>query len=61
MAIFEKTLRSTANTIKDQFIKKYVLEYFLERISSLTPHINNNKRQFFTKKTKSLKINTKIF
>ena len=61
MAIFEKTLRSTANTIKDQFIKKYVLEYFLKRISSLTPYINNNKRQFFTKKTKSLKSTQKYF
>jgi len=61
MAIFEKTLRSTANTIKDQFIKKYVLEYFLERISSLTPHINNNKKQFFAKKTKSLKSTQKYF
>ena len=61
MAIFEKTLRSTANTIKDQFIKKYVLEYFLKRISSLTPYINNNKRQFFTKKNQIFKINTKIF
>ena len=61
MAIFEKTLRSAANTIKDQFIKKYVLEYFLKRISSLTPYINNNKRQFFTKKTKSLKSTQKYF
>ena len=61
MAIFEKTLRSTANTIKDQFIKKYVLEYFLKSISSLTPYINNNKRQFFTKKTKSLKSTQKYF
>ena len=61
MAIFEKTLRSTANTIKDQFIKKYVLEHFLERISSLTPHINNNKKQFFAKKTKSLKSTQKYF
>ncbi len=38
MAIFEKTLRSTANTIKDQFIKKYVLEYFLDNISLFTPN-----------------------
>ena len=61
MAIFEKTLRSIANTIKDQFIKKYVLEYFLKRISPLTPYTNNNKRQFFTKKTKSLKSTQKYF
>jgi len=37
MAIFEKKLRSIARTIKDDFIKKYVLEFFLEKISSLTP------------------------
>ena len=28
MAIFEKKLREVASTIKDKFIKKYVLEYF---------------------------------
>ena len=32
MAIFEKKLRDIANTIKDNYIKKYVLEYFLEKI-----------------------------
>ena len=61
MAIFEKTLRSTANTIKDQFIKKYVLEYFLEKISELTPHTSYNKKKFFAKKTKSLKSTQKYF
>ncbi len=61
MAIFEKTLRSIANTIKDKFIKKYVLEYFLERVFSLTPHSNVNKKQFFGKKTKSLKSTQKHF
>ena len=61
MAIFEKTLKSIAHTIKDELIKKYVLEYFLERISSLTPHINNNKKRFLTKKIKSLKSTQKYF
>ena len=61
MAIFEKTLRSTANTIKDEFIKKYVLEYFLERVSLLTPHSNVKKKQFFTKNNKSLKSTQKHF
>ena len=28
MAIFDKKIRSIANSIKDDFIKKYVLEYF---------------------------------
>ena len=31
LAIFEKKLRSIASSIKDDFIKKYVLEYFLEK------------------------------
>ena len=54
MAIFEKKLREIANTIKDDFIKKYVLEYFLEKISELTPHSNQNKKKFYVKSTKSL-------
>ena len=50
MAIFEKKLRAIANTIKDDFIKKYVLEYFLEKISELTPHSNQKKNNFILKK-----------
>ena len=42
-----------ANTIKDNYIKKYVLEYFLEKISDLTPHTSQNKKNYF-KKIKSL-------
>ncbi len=61
MAIFEKTLRNIANTIRDEFIKKYVLEYFLEKISFFTPHLSNNKKVFYTKKAKSLKATQKYF
>ena len=61
MAIFEKKLREITNTIKDKFIKKYVLEYFLEKISLLTPHTNNIKKQFIRKKTSSLKTTQKYF
>ena len=61
LAIFEKKLRSIENTIKDKFIQKYVLEYFLERVSSFTPHLNNNKKKFLTKKLKSLKSTQKYF
>jgi len=61
MAIFEKKLRSIANTIKDNFIKKYVLEYFLEKIADLTPHSNQNKNKFYTKKIKSLDSTKKYF
>ena len=61
MAIFEKKLRGIANTIKDDFIKKYVLEYFLEKISALTPHSNQNNKRFYPKKTKSLDSTKKYF
>ena len=53
MAIFDKKLRFIANTIKDNYIKKYVLEYFLKNISDLTPHISHDKKNFYVKKTKS--------
>ncbi len=55
MAIFEKKLRSISSTIKDEFIKKYVLEYFLDKISELTPNINKRYKKPFRKNTKSLK------
>ncbi len=61
MAIFEKTLRSIANSIKDNFIKKYILEFFLEQISLLTPHYNMRNKQFYQKKTNSLKTTQKYF
>ena len=61
MAIFEKKLREVTNTIKDDFIKKYVLEYFLEKIAELTPYSNINNRKFFKKKIKSLETTKKHF
>ncbi len=61
LAIFEKTIRSIANSIKDEFIKKYVLESYLEKISSLTPNANNNKNKILYKKMKSLKSTQKHF
>ncbi|WP_143323412.1 DNA primase, partial [Candidatus Pelagibacter communis] len=61
LAIFEKKLRSIANTIKDDFIKKYVLEYFLEKIAELTPHSNQKNKKFFVKRTKSLDTTKKHF
>jgi len=61
MAIFEKKLRSIANTIKDNYIKKYVLEYFLEKISELTPHTSQNKKNYYVKKTRSLETTKKHF
>ena len=61
MAIFDKKLRSIANTIKDEYIKKYVLEYFLEKISELAPHTNLNKKFNYVKKAKSLEKTKKYF
>ena len=61
MAIFDKKLRSIANTIKDEYIKKYVLEYFLEKISELAPHTNLIKKFNYVKKTKSLETTKKYF
>jgi len=61
MAIFEKKLRAIANTIKDDYIKKYVLEYFLEKIAELTPHSNQNKKKFYVKKIKTLDSTKKYF
>ena len=61
MAIFEKKLRSIANTIKDSYIKKYVLEYFIEKISGLTPYTSQNQKNFFVKKIRSLEKTKKHF
>ncbi len=54
LAIFEKRLRSIANTIKDNYIKKYVLEYFVEKISQLTPYTSQSQKNFYLKKARSL-------
>ncbi len=61
MAIFEKRLRDVANTIRDDFIKKYVLEYFLEKIAELTPHSNQKNRKSYKKPTKSLDATKKYY
>ncbi len=54
-AIFEKRLRSISSTIKDDFIKKYVLEYFLEKVSELTPNTNSKYKKNYSTHYKSLK------
>ena len=61
MALFDKKLRSIANTINDTFIRKYVLEYFLEKISDLAPYTNKNQKLYFSKKVKSLETTKKHF
>ena len=61
LATFEKKLKSIANTIQDIYIKKYVLEFFLEKIADLTPHVSQSKKSVFIKKTKSLETTKKYF
>ncbi len=53
-AIFEKKLREIASNIKDSFVKKYTLEYFLEKVSELTPNINSKFSKNYKKFPKSL-------
>ena len=53
-------MRGIANSIKDQLIQKYVLNYFIEKIADLTPNLNlksNNKLKY----KKSLDITQKIY
>jgi len=61
MAIFEKKLRAIANSIRDDYIKKYVLEYFLKNIADLTPHLSQNDKKSFVKKVKTLESTKKYF
>ena len=42
-------------------IKKYVLEFFLDKINLLTPNSNKNNNKTFYKKTKSLKSTQNYF
>ncbi len=51
LAQFEKKIKSIANSIKDEFIKKYVLESYLEQLSFLTP--NSSSKKFQSKKYKA--------
>ena len=60
-ASFEKKLRKTANSIKDEYIKKYTLEYFLKQLEGLTPNINNSKTNKILRNTKSLNITQKYY
>ena len=60
LATLEKKLREITNTIKDEFIKKYILNFFLGEISQLTPNLSKGK-QFAIKHVYSLSSTKKIF
>ncbi len=60
LAIFEKKLRYISSCIKDQYIKKYILDFFLGKISALTPNLSKGK-QFAIKHIASLSSTKQIF
>ena len=60
LAILEKKLRFISNTIKDQYIKKYVLDFFLGKIYELTPNLSKGK-QFTIKHVASLSATKQIY
>ena len=60
LAILEKNLRFISNTIKDQYIKKYVLDFFLGKIFELTPNLSKGK-QFTIKHVASLSATKQIY
>ena len=61
LAVFEKNLRKSASSIKDSYVKKYVLEYFLDKISQLTPNLQKQKKKYYLKNLKSLNITQKQY
>ena len=60
-AIFEKKLKSIASMIKDEYIRKYVLDYYLEEILKLSPNLIHGKKYNQYVKTKSLKSTQKYY
>ena len=60
-AIFEKKLKSIAATIKDKYIKKYVLDYYLEEIAKLSPNISSKSKYYVNTNAKTLKSTQQFF
>ena len=52
---FEKKIKSLCYEIKDETLKKYILEYFLDKLKSLTP-IQNFKKVFIPYAKRNFKI-----
>jgi DNA primase len=52
---FEKKIKSACYGIKDEILKKYILENFLEKLKNLTP-IQNNKKSFVPYTKRNFKI-----
>jgi len=60
-ALFEKKIKSIASTIKDKYMKKYVLDYYLEEISKLSPNLARRNKYIQPTKTRSLKSTQKYY
>ncbi len=60
LAVLEKKLRSVSQTIKDQLIQKYVLDFFLGKINNLTPNLSTGKK-YAIKHVSTLGATKKIF
>jgi len=52
---FEKKIKNACYRIKDEVLKKYILEDFLEKLKNLTP-IQNYKKSYFPYAKKNFKI-----
>jgi len=52
---FEKKLKNLCFTIKDETLRKYILENYLKNIRELTP-LQNNNRKFYNYQKKHFKI-----
>ena len=57
----KKKLKSIAGSIRDNYIKKYVLDFYLEEISKLSPNITRENSYIKSKKVKTLKSTQKYY
>ena len=53
---FEKKIKSLCYSIKDETLKKYIIEYFLEKIKKLTP-MQTERKNFYKKYEKKRTFN----
>ena len=62
LAMIEKKLTNLGNSIVDNVVKKYVLGFFMEQLSSFLPSkINYNRKNYKFKNVKSLEITKNIY
>ena len=54
---FEKQMRKLCSFIKDNTLKKYILEDFLNKINTLTPNVNTKLYPYFKKRVESKVLN----